>query len=75
MSRWSCQVCLQTEDYARAMLSLRPDRDEGDLDAQVAVRMARQAVLERAQLWCVLDEGVLHRDSDSGASCCYAHRG
>src|SRR5882672_10093156 len=40
---------LQTEDYARAILSARP---------------ARQAVLDRTgapQLWCVLDEGVLHR--------------
>jgi hypothetical protein len=36
--------------------------DQGDLDAQVAARIARQAVLERAKLWCVLDEGVLHRD-------------
>ena len=34
-----------------------------DLDEQVAARLARQAVLEcpnGPQLWCVLDEGVLH---------------
>jgi transcriptional regulator with XRE-family HTH domain len=52
---------LQTEDYARAILSLRP-RGEDDLDARVARRLARQSVLERAQLWCVLDESVLHRE-------------
>ena len=55
---------LQTEDYARAILGARPDGNLDDLDEQVAARLARQAVLERAgapQLWCVLDEGVLHR--------------
>jgi transcriptional regulator with XRE-family HTH domain len=54
----------QTEDYARAILSVRPDGNLSDLDDQVAVRLARQAVLDRLnapQLWCVLDEGVLHR--------------
>jgi transcriptional regulator with XRE-family HTH domain len=53
---------LQTEDYARAILSLRPGRDGDDLDALVAARLARQEVLERGQLWCVLDEGVLRRE-------------
>src|SRR5580693_10172333 len=55
---------LQTEDYARAILSARPDGNVDDLDEQVAARLARQAVLDRPnapQLWCVLDEGVLHR--------------
>ena len=55
---------LQTEDYARAILSARPDGNLDDLDEQVAARLARQAVLDRPdapQLWCVLDEGVLHR--------------
>jgi transcriptional regulator with XRE-family HTH domain len=55
---------LQTEDYARAILSARPDGNLDDLDEQVAARLARQAVLVRPdapQLWCVLDEGVLHR--------------
>ena len=55
---------LQTEDYARAILGARPDGNLDDLDEQVGVRLARQAVLERAgapQLLCVLDEGVLHR--------------
>jgi transcriptional regulator with XRE-family HTH domain len=55
---------LQTEDYARAILSVRPDGNLDDLDEQVAARLARQAVLDRPdapQLWCILDEGVLHR--------------
>ena len=55
---------LQTEDYARAILCARPDGNLDDLDEQVAARLARQAVLDRPdapQLWCVLDEGVLHR--------------
>jgi hypothetical protein len=55
---------LQTEGYARAILSARPDGNLDDLDEQVAARLARQAVLDRPdapQLWCVLDEGVLHR--------------
>jgi transcriptional regulator with XRE-family HTH domain len=55
---------LQTEDYARAILSARPDGNLDDLDEQVAARLARHAVLDRPdapQLWCVLDEGVLHR--------------
>jgi transcriptional regulator with XRE-family HTH domain len=56
---------LQTEDYARAIMSLRPGGAEDDLDTQVAARMARQSVLDRAQLWCVLDEGVLHREIGS----------
>jgi hypothetical protein len=55
---------LQTEDYARAIFTAHLNGDADDLDERVAARMARQAVLERAgspQLWCVLDEGVLHR--------------
>ena len=54
---------LQTED-ARAILSARPDGNLDDLDEQVAARLARQAILDRTgapQLWCILDEGVLHR--------------
>jgi len=55
---------LQTEDYARAILSARPDGNLSDLDEQVAARLARQNILDRTgspQLWCILDEGVLHR--------------
>ena len=35
---------LQTEDYARAILSARPDGNLDDLDEQVAARLARQAI-------------------------------
>jgi hypothetical protein len=55
---------LQTEDYARAILSARPDGNLAELEEQVAARMARQNILDRTgapQLWCILDEGVLHR--------------
>jgi transcriptional regulator with XRE-family HTH domain len=55
---------LQAEDYARAILAVRPGGRRDDLDEQVAARMERQTILERAdppQLWTVLDEGVLHR--------------
>ena len=55
---------LQTEEYARAILSARPDGNLDDLDEQVAARLARQAILDRTgapQLGCILDEGVLHR--------------
>ena len=55
---------LQTEDYARAILSARPDGNLADLEEQVAARIARQNILDRTgspQLWCILDEAVLHR--------------
>ena len=38
---------LQTEDYARAILSARPDGNLSDLEEQVAARMARQTILDR----------------------------
>ena len=38
---------LQTEEYARAILSARPDENLDDLDEQVAARLARQAILDR----------------------------
>ena len=55
---------LQTEDYARAILSVQPGITEDQLEKQVAARIARQSILDGAdapQVWCVLDEGVLHR--------------
>ena len=55
---------LQTEDYARAILSVRPGGDDDDIEEQVAARMARQTTVDRLGgplLWCVLDEGVLRR--------------
>lgn len=55
---------LQTEDYARAILAVGPGINGDDLEDRVAGRMERQSALERRdppQLWCVLDEAVLHR--------------
>jgi len=57
---------LQTEDYAREIFIAHLNGDADDLDERVAARLARQTVLERAKLWCVLDEGVLHRDVGGG---------
>jgi transcriptional regulator with XRE-family HTH domain len=53
---------LQTEDYARAIFTAHLNGDADDLEERVAARLARQVALDRAHLWCVLDEGVLHRD-------------
>lgn len=55
---------LQTEDYARAVLWGQPDATEEAVAEQVAARMERQEVLAKdspPHLWCVVDEGVLHR--------------
>jgi transcriptional regulator with XRE-family HTH domain len=55
---------LQTEDYARALLSTRVGTSGTDIDQQVAARIERQAILERDSpplLWLLLDEGVLRR--------------
>ncbi|MDN0194107.1 helix-turn-helix transcriptional regulator [Streptomyces sp. S.PNR 29] len=52
---------LQTEAYARAVLSTR---DDGDIDGKVAARLDRQRILERDQppvTWVVLSEAVLHQ--------------
>jgi len=55
---------LQTEEYARAVLSGRPGVPRNVIDARVAVRMKRQTLLDRPnppRLWVVIDEGVLRR--------------
>jgi transcriptional regulator with XRE-family HTH domain len=55
---------LQTEDYARALLSRQPNTAGDEVEALVAARMDRQAVLGREGpplLWIVLDESVLQR--------------
>jgi Domain of unknown function (DUF5753) len=55
---------LQTEDYARGVLSTLPNTTEGAVEELVTARMERQAILERPEpslLWAVLDEAVLHR--------------
>lgn len=56
---------LQTEDYARAVLSVgRTLGGEEQLEERVALRMGRQERLDipcRPELWVVLDEAVLRR--------------
>lgn len=57
---------LQTEAYARAVLSTRPNTLGDEIDSLVAGRLARQAVLWREDppatiLWSLVDEGALHR--------------
>ena len=61
---------LQTEDYARAVLSTHPGTTPDEVDERLAARMARQAILDREDppppvLWVLLDEQVLHRDPGS----------
>jgi transcriptional regulator with XRE-family HTH domain len=57
---------LQTEGYARAVLSTRPNTPEDEIDSLVAGRLERQAVLWRSDppapiLWALVDEGALYR--------------
>jgi DNA-binding XRE family transcriptional regulator len=57
---------LQTEGYARAVLSTRPNTPEEEISNLVAGRVARQNVLWRQDppapiLWALIDEGVLYR--------------
>jgi hypothetical protein len=55
---------LQTSDYARALLSTRPNSAAEELEALVTARIERQAVLARAKppmIWVVMDEAVLQR--------------
>jgi transcriptional regulator with XRE-family HTH domain len=56
---------LQTEDYARAVLSTRPNTTEDEIEELLAARMRRQEVLSRDDpplLYILLDEGVLYRE-------------
>lgn len=56
---------LQTEDYARAVMStVRRRQTPDEIDKLVRLRMQRQDVLRRAdplELWIILDEAVLRR--------------
>jgi transcriptional regulator with XRE-family HTH domain len=52
---------LQTEDYARTIISARPT---SNLEELIANRMDRQAILARKippRLWLILEESVIHR--------------
>ncbi|MET8157224.1 helix-turn-helix transcriptional regulator [Sphaerisporangium sp. NPDC005289] len=55
---------LQTEEYARAILSRKPGITPEQAEEHVAARMDRQSILQRHRppmLWVILDEGVFHR--------------
>ncbi|GAA1809258.1 helix-turn-helix transcriptional regulator [Planosporangium flavigriseum] len=56
---------LQTEDYARAVISATCSQDsEDEIERRVQVRLARQACLTEdppAAYWAIIDEGALHR--------------
>lgn len=56
---------LQTEDYARAVItSGHPDRATADDERRLQVRMRRQRTLGRRDaptFWAIVDESVLHR--------------
>lgn len=55
---------MQTERYARAIISTRVGITADEIDDEVAARIERQAILEREKppiLWIILDEGVLRR--------------
>ncbi|MEU8267077.1 helix-turn-helix transcriptional regulator [Sphaerisporangium sp. NPDC049002] len=55
---------LQTEDYARAILSRKPGITVEEVEEQVTARMDRQSILRRPMppmLWVILDESILHR--------------
>jgi transcriptional regulator with XRE-family HTH domain len=55
---------LQTEQYARAVLSTRPNTNDEEVEDLLAARLARQTILDHDNpplLWVLLDESVLHR--------------
>jgi len=55
---------LQTEDYARAILSTQVGITADKLDEDVAARLARQAIFDRDNppvFWHIIDEGSLRR--------------
>lgn len=59
---------VQTEKYARTLLSSRVSATEDEIENDVAARMRRQAILHRdkpVRLWAVLDEGALRRQVGS----------
>ena len=57
---------IQTEAYARAVLSWKPE--SASTEANLRSRLARQAVLERAELRVVVLETVLYREVGDAAT-------
>lgn len=59
---------LQTDDYAREVLSRHPHVTPDQVTERVAARMARQSVLGRddpAVFWVLIDESILRREIGS----------
>jgi transcriptional regulator with XRE-family HTH domain len=57
---------LQSEDYARAILTVEPGATEDEVGARLAARMQRQAILSRdapPTAWFLLDEAGLRRQA------------
>ena len=55
---------LQTEDYARAILTVNPGVTEDEVNGRLAARLARQAILTRddpPKAWFLVDEAALRR--------------
>lgn len=55
---------LQTEDYARVILGVSPGATDDEVNARLAARMKRQAILTREDppaAWFLTDEAALHR--------------
>jgi transcriptional regulator with XRE-family HTH domain len=56
---------LQTEDYARAVLSTKAGATEAEIEAAVIERLGRQQILVRdappPRLYALIDEGILYR--------------
>jgi transcriptional regulator with XRE-family HTH domain len=63
---------LQTEAYARAVITTGPFADDpARVDRLVAIRMRRQEILTRPEpprLWAILDEAALHRQVGSSGT-------
>jgi transcriptional regulator with XRE-family HTH domain len=56
---------LQTPEYARAVLSTRPNTSDDEVESLVAARLARQEVLSGEDpplVWALMDEYVLNRE-------------
>lgn len=59
---------LQTEDYARAIFAVSPGVTDDEVEARLAARMERQAILtqnDAPTVWFLLDEAALRRCVDS----------
>ncbi|HEX3957283.1 MAG TPA: Scr1 family TA system antitoxin-like transcriptional regulator, partial [Trebonia sp.] len=55
---------LQTEDYARALLTVNPGVTDDQVAARLAARLERQALLTRDEpptVWFLVDEAALRR--------------